>query len=199
MRHIRYYALGHSYLLHGPFPGWQMEGLWGMAAGAPERDYFHRFQAYLKEELGCSVEAVAENHATYERRCVAGATREDYVSSPEYAHIREVLSVFKPNLISLFLGDGNTVAKDADSAALFFDTLYEMIAKEKREDAVVVCVCFRKKICHVMRAMAERYGYLAVDASFIHEQAGYDNPYYAFRDYPALIKYFGYNGYETQL
>lgn len=37
MHSFRYYAIGHSYLEHGPFVGWQTEGFWGMAASAPER------------------------------------------------------------------------------------------------------------------------------------------------------------------
>jgi len=185
MYHFRYYAIGHSYLLHGPFSGWQTEGMWGMAASCPERDYFHQFQDLLKESFECRLEAVAENHATYERRCVEGATKESYTTAPEYAHMKEVLTNFKPNLISLFIGDGNTVAKDAESAALFYDTLYEMIAENKREDALVICVCFRGKILETMRTVAQKYGFLAVDASFIHEQKGIENPYYAYRDYPA--------------
>ena len=184
MYHFRYYAIGHSYLLHGPFPGWQTEGFWGMAASEPSRDYFHRFQDGLKETFDCHIDAIAQNYATYERHCVLGATKESYISSPEYAQMKEVLTTFKPNLISLFIGDGNTVAKDEESAALFYNTLYEMVAANKRDDAIVVCICFRKKICNQMRSFAQKYGFAAVDASFIHENKERDNPYYAFCDYP---------------
>ena len=37
MYNFRYYAIGHSYLKHGPFNGWQTDGFWGMAASAPEK------------------------------------------------------------------------------------------------------------------------------------------------------------------
>ena len=184
MYHFRYYAIGHSYLLHGPFVGWQTEGQWGMAASAPEQDYFHRFQACLKERFECEIEAVAENHATYERRCVVGATREDYELSPEYAQMKEVLTNFKPNLISLFIGDGNTVAKDDESLTRFLETLYDMVAQHRRPDAVVVCLCMKQTLYRLSKPIADRYGFLPVDVSFLHEKKGYDNPYYAFRDYP---------------
>ena len=48
MYHFKYYAIGHSYLKHGPFKGWQTDGYWGMAASKPENDYFHKFQDCLK-------------------------------------------------------------------------------------------------------------------------------------------------------
>lgn len=184
MYHFRYYAVGHSYLLHGPFPGWQVDGFWGMAASEPSRDYFHRFQSLLQETFDCRVEAVAENHATYERRCAPGATKETYQSSPEYCHIKEVLQKFKPNLISLFIGDGNVVSKDEQSLTLFFETLYEMVADQKREDAVVLCPIFRKMTFAVCAPIAERYGFLPIDCSFIHEKKGSENPYYAYCEYP---------------
>ena len=72
MRHFKYYAIGHSYLKHGPFKGWQTDGYWGMAASAPENDYFHKFQDILKENFECKLTALAENHADYERLCREG-------------------------------------------------------------------------------------------------------------------------------
>ena len=188
MKHIRYYAIGHSYLLHGPFAGWQMKGVWGMAASEPSLDYFHLFQDHLREGVDCRLEAVAENQADYERRCVEGATRADYEQSPEYAHMVEVIRTFKPNLISLFLGEGNTVAKDDESMVRFFTVLYEMIAREKREETVVVCPCMKGSLYELMKPLAEQYGFLPVDMSFLHEKKGYENPYYAYRAYPEYDK-----------
>lgn len=183
MYHFRYYAIGHSYLLHGPFPGWQVDGFWGMAASEPSRDYFHRFQSLLRESFDCQIESIAENHATYERRCAPGATKESYRISPEYLHIREVLQNFKPNLISLFIGDGNVVSKDEESLTLFFETLYSMVAEQKREDAVVICPIFRKKTFVICEPIAKKYGFLPIDCSFIHAKKGYENPYYAYHEY----------------
>lgn len=188
MYHIRYYAIGHSYLRHGPFPGWQTEGFWGMAATAPEKDYFHRFQAKLSETFDCEVEALGENHATYERRCVEGATREDYTSSEEYAHMKEVLLTFKPNVISVFVGGGNTVANDDTSIGLFFDVLYELIAKYKRPEAVVVCPNLRAYMWPVHEKMAKKHGLTPIDVSCIHFTRGYENPYHAFNEYPEYDK-----------
>jgi len=184
MYHFRYYAIGHSYLRHGPFPGWQVDGFWGMAASEPSCDYFHRFQSLLQESFDCRIEAVAENHATYERRCAPGATKENYQTAPEYLHIQEVLRNFKPNLISLFIGDGNVLSKDEESLTLFFETLYRMVAEQKREDAVVICPIFRKKTFEVCEPIAKRHGFLPIDCSFIHERKGYENPYYAYGEYP---------------
>ena len=65
MYKFRYYAVGHSYLKHGPFDGWQTNGFWGMAASAPEYDYLHKFQEGLKNAFDCRIEAIAENHAAY--------------------------------------------------------------------------------------------------------------------------------------
>lgn len=184
MQNIRYYAIGHSYLRHGPFPGWQTDGFWGMAASAPEKDYFHRFQAKLSESFDCKIEAVAENHSTYERLCVEGATREDYVSSQEYAHMKEVLLTFKPNVISVFVGGGNTVANDDVSIGLFFDVLYELIAKYKRPETVVICPNLRAYMWETHKKMAEKHGLIPLDVSSIHFTRGYANPYHAFNEYP---------------
>ena len=184
MTEFRYYAIGHSYLRHGPFPGWQTEGFWGMAATAPEKDYFHRFQQLLTDTFDCKVEAIAENHATYERLCVEGATRESYESSAEYAHMKEVLLSFKPNVISVCVGGGNTVANDDTSIGLFFDVLYEMIAKYKRPEAVVVCPNIRKYMWPVHEKMAKKHGLIPVDVSMLHDSRGYGNPYHAFNEYP---------------
>ena len=184
MYQFRYYAIGHSYLRHGPFPGWQTDGFWGMAATAPEKDYFHRFQAKLSENFDCKIEAIAENQATYERRCVEGATREDYINSPEYAHMKEVLLNFKPNIISVFIGGGNTVANDDESIGLFFDVLYELIAKYKRPEAAVVCPNLKDHMWPVHERMAKKHGLTPIDISSIHFTRGYENPYHAFNEYP---------------
>lgn len=184
MYHFRYYAIGHSYLRHGPFFGWQTEGFWGMAASDANHDYFHRFQDRLREKFDCEIEAIAENHASFERRCVQDATRADYETSPEYAHIKEVLQTFKPNIISVMIGDGNVIAKDEASIERFYDVLYGMIASYKREDAVVVCPTMRRQNVEINARMAKKHGLTPVDVSFLHATRGYENPYHAFRDYP---------------
>ncbi len=183
MYSIRYYAIGHSYLRHGPFEGWQTDGFWGMAASEPSKDYFHRFISMLTDTLPASVEALAENHADYERICTVGATREDYESSEGYKHMSEVLRTFKPNVVSVFVGGGNTVAKDKESLTLFYDVLYDMIKKNLREDATVLCIGTNDAF-NYHKAAAEKYGFIPVDCTFIHAKSGRDNPYYAFLDYP---------------
>ena len=184
MYNLRYYAIGHSYLKHGPFNGWQTEGFWGMAASAPENDYFHKFQEGLKANFDCNIEAIAENHAVYERLCTTDATPEKYRSSGDYRHIEEVLKGFKPNLISIFVGGGNTPANDEKSLTQFFEVLYDLIAKYKRNDAVVVCVMKNPSQHAYSKAIADKYGFISVDVSFIHEKKGKENPYYAFNAYP---------------
>lgn len=179
---FKYYAIGHSYLKHGPFEGWQTEGFWGMAASAPEKDYFHRLQALLKEHYDCSIEAVAENHAEFERLNKPGVTREEYENSPSYQHIREQLRAFQPNIITVFL-DANCIAKDREAMLGFYDALYGLIAAEKPENAVVLCpVCFTEST----KEAAEKYGFIPVDIMAIHarKKERENNPYYAFRQYP---------------
>ena len=183
MYNIRYYALGHSYLRHGPFEGWQTDGFWGMAASEPSKDYFHRLQAKMKEEFGANVEALAENHAEFERCCTVDATRESHMATSYYAHIKEVLLNFKPNVISVFMGGGNTIAKDEISTTLFLDVLYGLIKECKREETVVVCTTFPRTF-EYCKNVAAKYGFIAVDCNEIHKIKGRDNPYYAYNDYP---------------
>ena len=184
MQYFRYYAIGHSYLKHGPFVGWQTEGFWGMAASAPERDYFHQFQDGLKKTFDCEIQAIADNQATFERLCTEDATEEKYTTSAAYARMREVLEGFKPNIITLYIGGGNTPAKDEASLSLFFKVLYGLIARHKRPEAVVICIGIRPDIYQYSKKVADEHGFISLDASFIHENKGRENPYYAFRDYP---------------
>lgn len=181
---LRYYAIGHSYLLHGPFEGWQTKGFWGMAASEPGADYFHRVQQHLQESLPCSVQAIAENYATYERLCTLTATPETYRQSAEYAQMVGQLRTFRPNLISVYIGGGNTIANDPASLTQFFEVLYEMIAANKPEDAVVVCP-FSNGRASLCAGIAEKYGFLPVDLRFLHEKGkSAENPYYAMAQYP---------------
>ena len=184
MYNLRYYAIGHSYLKHGPFNGWQTDGFWGMAASAPEKDYFHKFQDGLKSALDCNIEAIAENHAPYERLCTTDATPEKYRSSGDYRHMQEVLENFKPNLISIFVGGGNTPANDEKSLTQFFSVLYDLVAKYKIDDAVVICITKNPAQHKMSKAIADKYGFISVDVSFLHAKSGRENPYYAFADYP---------------
>ena len=184
MYNFRYYAIGHSYLKHGPFNGWQTEGFWGMAASAPECDYFHKFQDGLRSTFDCNIEAIAENHAAYERLCTTDATPEKYRSSGEYRHIQQVLEEFKPNVISVFIGGGNTPANDEKSLTQFFAVLYDLIATYKRDDAVVLCIMKNPAQHKMSRSIADKYGFISIDVSFIHEKKGRENPYYAFNKYP---------------
>lgn len=184
MYNFRYYAIGHSYLKHGPFKGWQTEGAWGMAASEPSKDYFHRFKDILTSNYSCTLEAIAENHAAYERLCVKGVSEEVYRSSESYRHMKETIETFKPNIITVFIGGGNTLANDEESLTRFFDVLYDMISKSKAPEAVVICVSLRKNILNINLPMIKKYGFISADTSFIHEIAGRENPYYAFKDYP---------------
>lgn len=184
MYNFRYYAIGHSYLKHGPFVGWQTSGFWGMAASSAECDYFNKFQKGLKSEFDCNIEAIAENHAAFERLCTVDATEEKYKSSKEYARMCEVLKKFKPNIITLYIGGGNTPANDQKSLTLFFEMLYGLVAENKLKDAVAICVGMNPIIYQISKSVADKYGFISVDASFMHEKEGRDNPYYAFNDYP---------------
>jgi hypothetical protein len=91
---------------------------------------------------------------------------------------------FQPNLITVFVGGGNTIAKDDASLTLFFEVLYGLIAETKRPEAVAVCVGLKPNIQRLSEPVARRFGLLSADASFLHEIKGRENPYYAFGDYP---------------
>ena len=181
---IRYFAIGHSYLRHGPFTGWQRKGTWGMAASEPDADYFHRVRQHLHESLPCNVEAYGENFASYERLCTVDATKETYTQSPLYARMVEILRTMRPNLITVFVGGGNTVAKDPDSLTLFYEVLYSMIQENMPENATVICPNTNKK-ASVWMEIAQKYGFIPVDLRFIHQSGkGRENPYYAYNQYP---------------
>lgn len=184
MYNFRYYAIGHSYLKHGPFVGWQTDGFWGMAASAPENDYFHKLQEGIKNTFDCKIEAIAENQASFERLCTEDATREKYTSSAEYSHMKEVLEGFKPNIITIFVGGGNTPAKDPASLSLFFDVLFGLVKECKRPEAVVIYPIANSSIYETAKTFTDKYGFICVDVSFIHYSKERDNPYHAFIDYP---------------
>lgn len=181
---IRYYAIGHSYLLHGPFEGWQTRGYWGMAASRPEADYFHRVQTRLQTAIPCSMEAIAENYAPYERLCTETATEETYRDSAEYKAMVRQLETFQPNLITLYIGGGNTIANDPVSLERFYRVLYGMIADHKLPEAVVVCPFSNRRTVQFM-PLAESFGFLTVDLTVMHEKGrSPENPYYAIGQYP---------------
>ncbi len=186
MKDIRYYAIGHSYLYHGPFDGWQTDGFWGMAATTPENDYFHKFTKFIEKGFDANVQAVAENHADFERCCTSSATRESLLSSPNLDRMKEVIKNFKPNVITILFGE-NAVSKDEKSLTLFFEVLYEMINTCKRSDTVVICG-FANKMVAVGSSVAKKYGFVVCDCSIIHESEGDKYPYYAFTDYPEYDK-----------
>jgi hypothetical protein len=64
------------------------------------------------------------------------------------------------------------------------EVLYDMVARYRRPDSVVVCPYMTEKLYRIARPIAESHGFLAVDVSFLHEKKGYENPYYAFHKYP---------------
>ena len=185
MKNVRYYALGHSYLKHGPFAGWQTEGAWGMAASSAEKDYFHRFISHVETSYGVKLEAYAENHALLERRCTTEAVAEDYLTSPELLHILSNIKSFRPHILSIFLADGNVRTKEHAPLDLFFRTVYGEIIKVLPRDCIVICPTFDRRTLAALLPYAEKYGFLPVDVGFIHENRCRENPYYAFIDYPA--------------
>lgn len=184
MYNLRYYAIGHSYLKHGPFEGWQTEGFWGMAASEPSNDYYHTLKSILKENLNCQIQSVAENRADYERLCTENVTENDYKNSLPYKHMQDVIRNFKPNLITVFVGGGNTVANDKKSLTTFFDILFDMIKSNKQPETVVVFVFVHDFIRGIAEPIVKKYGFTVADATFIHKDKTRDNPYYAFGAYP---------------
>lgn len=193
---IRYYALGHSFLRHGVFNGWEWpdpeKGPRGMAASSFEKDYFARFQYYLKENFTCCIEAAAENIAVYERLCVDGAKKEDYIYHEYYKSTKQHLETFNPNLVTVFVGGGNTIANDYKNISVFFDTLFELIKNTVKKDTVVIAVNHRSQNEDVGKAClcyAQKYNFAYCDVSFIRDDTSRKNPYYAFMQYPEYDKF----------
>lgn len=184
MYHFRYYAIGHSYLKHSQFEGWQTESAWGMAATEPSKDYFHQFQSKLKLNFDCKVDALAENIATYERLCVKGITAEEYKKSEYYKHMKAVIENFKPNIITVFVGGGNTVANDEASLSMFYDVLFDMVNAAKLPETVVICPALNKYIYDIMLPVVNKYNFIMADTSYINNDQSRNNPYYAFKQYP---------------
>ena len=183
---LKYYAIGHSYLKHGPFVGWQTVGEWGMAATAPEKDYYHRLLALLQENFNCKIESVAENHAGFERLCKPGVTREQYWDSEPYRHIKAQLEAFKPNVITVFVG-ANCIGREPEEMRLFYDVLYGLLAACKTKHTVVLAVhsaTWSAVKAAASAEMAQKYGFIPVDISEVHAKKREENPYYAFEQYP---------------
>lgn len=182
---IRYLAVGHSYLVHNEFAGWQNKGTWGMAASEPKNDYFHRFGAYLKNELPCKLEACAYGCARLERLCKEDSTPEDYRNAEDYLNFRKKLQEYRPNLVSLFFG-ANSVAKDPASTELFYDEVFAMVKANIAPETVVLCIPMTETepIDISMKKKAAEYGFIHVSIEEIHAKHGYDNPYHAFHEYP---------------
>lgn len=71
----------------------------------------------------------------------------------------------KPNIITVFVGGGNTIAGDEKSLTLFFDVLYDMIQKNKQPETVVICACIRESIAKINIPVIEKYGFVTADVS----------------------------------
>ena len=194
---LKYYALGHSYLRHGPFKGWTWpdpeNGNRGMAASSADKDYFARFQYYLKENFACRIDSFAENIAKYERLCVDGMTAQMYQNHELYHALAENLKAFAPNLVTVFVGGGNTVANDYANIYLFYNVLFDLVRKTVGEDTIVIAVNRSKMDTDVGRACqecAEKHQFACCDVSFLREPAmPRENPYYAFSQYPEYDDY----------
>lgn len=194
---LRYYALGHSFLRHGPFKGWQWpdpeKGNRGMAASSVDKDYFARFQYYLKENFNCTIDACAENIAAYERLCVDGMTAEQYRSHELYHVIEENLQRFQPNLVTIFVGGGNTVANDYTNIYSFYDVLFDLVKKTVGKNAIIIAVNRVTTDTDVGRACwecVEKYQFVHCDVKFLYEQPiPRENPYFAFAQYPEYDDY----------
>ncbi len=192
---FRYLALGHSYLRHGPFVGWPWDdpqnGNRGMAASAYDKDYFARFKHYLMEEFEGTMYSYAQNISGFERLCVDGMTKEDYKATSNYNDIVQLIKEHKPNLMTIYVGGGNTKANDYDSLYLFYDTLFELVTENVPEGTLIIAANHRTKLNagRAMMAAAEKYGIPYSDLSFYCEDDSRNNPYYAYLQYPEYDEY----------
>lgn len=186
MKKLTYYAIGHSYLLHGPFAGWQEEGAWGMAASKPQKDYFHRLISLIRAHFAAEIEAKADNYAEYERMGQEGVTKEALLGCPSMEKIRAALAAQRPNLITIYI-NANIPSKTKEVCDLLYDTLFEEIAKGKPAGAIVACGYAENYCAGVtpsIKKAAAKYGFLLADFSEIYEGEKRQNPHLAYGQYP---------------
>jgi len=192
---FRYLAFGHSYLRHGTFTGWPWpdaeKGNRGMAASSYDKDYFARFKYYLMEEFDGTMYSEAINIAEFERLCVEGMTKEKYKASSEYQGLVNHIKKHNPNLMTIYVGGGNTKANDYDSLYLFYDVLFELVTENVADGTLVIAANHRTKIAagQAMMAAAEKYGIPYSDLSFFTADSSRNNPYYAYNQYPEYDTY----------
>ena len=117
---IRYYAIGHSFLLHGHFDGWQIVGEWGMAASTPKNDYFHKIQKGLTECLPCKLSVGLDNYFELESACAENTTNEDYINLAKTKKLIEDLNELKPNVVTVLIGE-NIRTDDENALEMFYD------------------------------------------------------------------------------
>lgn len=206
---FRYLAFGHSYLRHGTFAGWPWpdaeKGNRGMAASSYDKDYFARFKYYLMEEFDGTMYSEAINIAEFERLCVEDMTKEKYKASSVYQGLINHIKKHNPNLMTIYVGGGNTKANDYDSLYLFYDVLFELVTENVADGTLVIAANHRTKIAagQAMMAAAEKYGIPYSDLSFYMADDSRNNPYYAYNQYPEYDtyreEYYAQNGsYPTE-
>lgn len=185
---FHYFAVGNSYLSHGAFEGWQTTGNWGMAASAPDKDYFARLETYLSESYICEVQSERSNLSSLEKLCVSGATAETYKNAAAFQTLKASLTAAKPNLVTLQLSE-NIQNDSLSDLNIFYDTLYAMVSETLPEEAIVVCITpiYKGSKYTAIQTNAAKYGFLVADITAIGEAGDrFDNPYLAFTQYPSF-------------
>lgn len=186
MKKLTYYAIGHSYLCHGPFAGWQEESAWGMAASGPQKDYFHQLISLIRAHFEAEIEAKAENHAELERMGQEGLCEEALLACPSIQKIRGDIEKMQPDLITVYL-NANIPSKTKEVCDLLFSTLFKTIAAAMPKGAIVACGYaenYCERVSPSIKKFAEEQGFFLADLSEIYQGEKRQNPYLAFAQYP---------------
>jgi len=218
---LRYLGLGNSFILHNEYDGWTWEdpenGWRGMAASRVEYDYFNRTMYHLTHNNGykAEIEGVKLPGNSWEgtltadlvtdiledttltdeqkkEKIVERATDASLNGSTYVQSLVDKLKEYKPNILTIQLAE-NVRCKDPTALEAAYDALYGTIYNNMPDDCIVVVVTkfSYDNITAATIKMAEKYGFLVNDMSFVstwHENqvpavTREENPYYAFGQY----------------
>ncbi len=218
---FRYLALGNSFLNHGEYNGWTWDdpenGARGMAASKADLDYFNRTKYHLTHndayvadidavKLGGSnweqalvadlvtdiVNDSTLNDAEKKSRIIAKATDTAKYATNFIWSLTEKLKTYKPNILTIQLAE-NVRCMNATALEAAYDVLYGKIVEYKPDDCIVVLITMFSDDARTQatKKMAEKYGFLINDMSFVATWhlnqtpalTSRQNPYYAFEQY----------------
>ncbi len=157
-------SLGNSYLCHNyaewfdksSYNGWidETDVIRGMAASAPDLDYFGRIQYYINQNFNCSLtaerfannlieiawkkglanQADASNHEGFDYTKAKNAILDAMTSQLAYIEKNQT------NIITIQLAENAQFSNYGEIASFFYDTVFSAIDEVRPENSVVVVI-----------------------------------------------------------